>query len=327
MIATLPSPTGYTSCNLNSNPVGYLKLDTAYSAFQTFFGDVKTQSDTIIDNLKKELIENSSSPPPTPIKVEYNVYKENLIKTMEKIVDVIDVPYNIYSPYVNSDALKNGETVDIFSWLNCTIIGRDINATVNTIKKQLRGDLRVIFFVSLSDNCIIIAIMIVTTFLLNWYKFDPLENNPVGEMEFGKKMKEYDGENLSSDSNINSESISEKNKNESGSNEGTEDEEDDKKKNKEDEYSQKSQFGDNNGNNNNLENPQTINIKKTNDEDNKNNESKKFNKNKDDSSDSGESFRYNTIKKIAKNGDKENEINNPINNIDKNKKSINNPFN
>ena len=247
---------------------------------------------------------------------------------MKKIVDVIDVPYKIYSPYVNSDALKNGEIVDIFSWLNCTIIGRDINATLNTIKKQLRGDLRVIFFITLSDNCIIIAIMIVTTFLLNWYKFDPLENNPVGEMEFGKKKKEYDGENVSeiSDSNISSEDISEKNKN------GNESVRKDDKKSKikllkrnEDEYSQKSQFGDNNGNNNNLENPQTINIQKN--EDNKNNESKKYNKNKDDSSDSGESFRYNTIKKIAKNGDKENEIDNPINNIDKNKKSINNPFN
>ena len=250
---------------------------------------------------------------------------------MKKIVDVIDVPYKIYSPYVNSDALKNGEIVDIFSWLNCTIIGRDINATVNTIKKQLRGDLRVIFFITLSDNCIIIAIMIVTTFLLNWYKFDPLENNPVGEMEFGKKKKEYDGENVSdiSDSNISSEDISEKNKN--GNESVRTDDEDDKKskikslKRNEDEYSQKSQFGDNNGNNNNLENPQTINIQKN--EDNKNNESKKYNKNKDDSSDSGESFRYNTIKKIAKNGDKENEIDNPINNIDKNKKSINNPFN
>ena len=324
---TTSIPATYGSCNLDTRPVAaYTTLNDAYTAFQQFFNLIKSTtspgSDYLINQLKTDFTGSSGS-----IKADYDDYIIKLKATMKKIVDVIDVPYKIYSPSVNSDALKNGEIVDIFSWLNCTIIGRDINATVNTIKKQLRGDLRVIFFVSLSDNCIIIAIMIVTTFLLNWYKFDPLENNPVGEMEFGKKIKEYDGENLSGNSSINSESISEKNKNESGSNEGTEDEEDDKKKNKEDEYSQKSQFGDNNGNNNNLENPQTINIKKTNDEDNKNNESKKFNKNKDDSSDSGESFRYNTIKKIAKNGDKENEIDNPINNIDKNKKSINNPFN
>ena len=318
------SPTDYGTCTVNSPQYPYGNLDAAFTNFEEFFYSINSNSGGLITQLQNaftNLTLSSSS------KFEYNEYIIKLQETMKKIVDVIDVPYKIYSPYVNSDALKNGEIVDIFSWLNCTIIGRDINATLNTIKKQLRGDLRVIFFVSLSDNCIIIAIMIVTTFLLNWYKFDPLENNPVGEMEFGKKIKEYDGENLSGNSSINSESISEKNKNESGSNEGTEDEEDDKKKNKEDEYSQKSQFGDNNGNNNNLENPQTINIQKTNDEDNKNNESKKFNKNKDDSSDSGESFRYNTIKKIAKNGDKENEIDNPINNIDKNKKSINNPFN
>ena len=327
VIDTSPSPTGYDTCNLNNPPVtSYHTLEEAYNAFHYFFSAIKSNSAPGSGNLITQLKNDFTNPTPSSSsKVEYDGYITNLEETMKKIVDVIDVPYKIYSPYVNSDALKNGEIVDIFSWLNCTIIGRDINATVNTIKKQLRGDLRVIFFVSLSDNCIIIAIMIVTTFLLNWYKFDPLENNPVGEMEFGKKIKEYDGENLSGNSSINSESISEKNKNESGSNEGTEDEEDDKKKNKEDEYSQKSQFGDNNGNNNNLENPQTINIQKN--EDNKNNESKKYNKNKDDSSDSGESFRYNTIKKIAKNGDKENEIDNPINNIDKNKKSINNPFN
>ena len=328
VLTTSPSPTGY-NCDLNSNPVGYLKLNNAYSAFYSFFTYVEGSSNGLITNLKSDFIQTTTSDASS--KELYDDYIEKLTATMAELVKVIDVPYKIYSPYVNSDALKNGETVDIFSWLNCTIIGRDINATVNTIKKQLRGDLRVIFFVSLSDNCIIIAIMIVTTFLLNWYKFDPLENNPVGEMEFGKKKKEYDGENVSdiSDSNISSEDISEKNKN--GNESVRTDDEDDKKskikllKRNEDEYSQKSQFGDNNGNNNNLENPQTINIKKN--EDNKNNESKKYNKNKDDSSDSGESFRYNTIKKIAKNGDKENEIDNPINNIDKNKKSINNPFN
>ena len=331
VIDTTSIPTEYTSCDLNSPPVtSYTKLSHAYTAFQQFFSSIKSNtpsgSDYLITQLKNDFTASSGS-----IKADYDLYITKLKDTMEKIVEVIDVPYKIYSPYVNSDALKNGEIVDIFSWLNCTIIGRDINATVNTIKKQLRGDLRVIFFVSLSDNCIIIAIMIVTTFLLNWYKFDPLENNPVGEMEFGKKKKEYDGENVSdiSDSNISSEDISEKNKN--GNESVRTDNEDDKKsKNKllkrnEDEYSQKSQFGDNNGNNNNLENPQTINIKKN--EDYKNNESKKYNKNKDDSSDSGESFRYNTIKKIAKNGDKENEIDNPINNMDKKKKSINNPFN
>ena len=322
------SPTDYGTCTVNSPQYPYGNLDAAFTNFEEFFYSINSNSGGLITQLQNaftNLTLSSSS------KFEYNEYIIKLQETMKKIVDVIDVPYKIYSPYVNSDALKNGEIVDIFSWLNCTIIGRDINATVNTIKKQLRGDLRVIFFVSLSDNCIIIAIMIVTTFLLNWYKFDPLENNPVGEMEFGKKKKEYDGENVSdiSDSNISSEDISEKNKN---GNESvrTDDVEDKKSKIKllkrnEDEYSQKSQFGDNNGNNNNLENPQTINIQKN--EDNKNNESKKYNKNKDDSSDSGESFRYNTIKKIAKNGDKENEIDNPINNIDKNKKSINNPFN
>ena len=169
------SPTDYGSCVLNSHPViSYNKLIDAFSNFEEFFNSINSNSGGLITQLQNaftNLTLSSSS------KFEYNEYIIKLKATMKKIVDVIDVPYKIYSPYVNSDALKNGEIVDIFSWLNCTIIGRDINATVNTIKKQLRGDLRVIFFVSLSDNCIIIAIMIVTTFLLNWYKFDPLENN------------------------------------------------------------------------------------------------------------------------------------------------------
>jgi len=56
-------------------------------------------------------------------------------------------------------------------------------------KWWLREDLRIIFFISLTNDYLIIGIIIVITFLLNWYKFDPLENNPVGEIEIDEKKK------------------------------------------------------------------------------------------------------------------------------------------
>ena len=217
--------------------------------------------------------------------------------TLEDLKTVISDVYNAYADYVNVEALENGTYVSVFSWINCSVFGKDINATLNTMKKQLRGDLRIIFFISLTNDCIIIGIMVVVTFLLNWYKFDPLENNPVGEMEIGEKKKEYNSDEiysdgLSSSNNNNSEKIHD----DSNSDDGTEEDIEFRKKSEmkklNDEQSNKSQFGDN------INNPNKIKV------DNKNNI------NRDDmSSDSGmnetkklkNENESNMIKKISRN--------------------------
>ena len=255
----------------------------------------------IITNLQKEITSK------TDTNSLYSIYKDDkdkLKSTLEELKKVISDVYNAYANFVNVDALKNGSYVSVFSWINCTIFGKDINATLNIMKKELRGDLRVIFFISLTNDCLIIGIMVVITFLLNWYKFDPLENNPVGEMEIGEKKKEFDGDEIYSDGLSSSNNNSEKIHDESDSDYGTDDIEFRKKsemKKLNDEQSEHSQFGDN------INNPNTVNIKNNN--------------NLNYSSDSGESNKYSTIKK---NGNKKNEFENSTNKKD-NKTNTNHP--
>ena len=152
------------------------------------------------------------------------------------------------------------------------------------MKKELRGDLRVIFFISLTNDCLIIGIMVVITFLLNWYKFDPLENNPVGEMEIGEKKKEFDGDEIYSDGLSSSNNNSEKIHDDSDNDYGTDDIEFRKKSEMQklnDEQSNNSQFGDN------INNPNKINIR-----------NKKSINGDDNSSDSGNVYIKNNKKDI-----------------------------
>ena len=281
----------YSSCTITTTGLPYTGEDLSvaansfYNYFQQFIGSSSTVCSCnkgLIRHLKYLILDTSSTSPcttpPSPydsLKKIYDKDVEYLKKSLGYLKEAIDVVYNKYAEYVNVEALENGTYVSVFSWINCSVFGKDINATLNTMKKQLRGDLRIIFFISLTNDCIIIGIMVVVTFLLNWYKFDPLENNPVGEMEIGEKKKEYDGDEIYSDGLSSSNNNSEKIHDDSDNDYGTDDIEFRKKSEMQklnDEQSNNSQFGDN------INNPNKINVE------NKNNN----NNNRDDiSSDSG----------------------------------------
>ena len=107
---------------------------------------------------------------------------------LEAIKDDITGPvYNYFKGYVDLELAESGEEVDVFSWMNCSVFGRDLNATLNIMKRHFKKDLQNIFIITLVNNGVIIVEMILITFILNWYKYDPLENNPVGEMEINEK--------------------------------------------------------------------------------------------------------------------------------------------
>ena len=110
--------------------------------------------------------------------------------------DIIGPIYETYKNYVNLEELESGEEVNVFSWMNCTVFGKDLNATLNIMKKHFKKDLQNIFIITLINNGILISQMIIITFIINWYKYDPLENNPVGEMEINEKKIGDDGKEI-----------------------------------------------------------------------------------------------------------------------------------
>ena len=306
-IESYNSPTPH-SCTISAS-VPYDYLDDAATNFKECFKEF-IGGDSTYDSGNKDIITNLQNKITSKTDTDslYSIYKDDkdkLKSTLEELKKVISHVYNAYADYVNVDALKNGSYVSVFSWINCTIFGKDINATLNTMKKQLRGDLRIIFFISLTNDCIIIGIMVVVTFLLNWYKFDPLENNPVGEMEIVKKMNRFDKDFIYSEG-LSSSNISDKNSNNS-----------DRtnriffknKKKMIDDQSLKSQFGDQ------INNPSIIKVKNDN-QNNENNMIKPNNNNKknnlNNSSDSQDTFQLDIKKKLTMNKNKHDEADNPI---------------
>ena len=312
-----------SSCTFSPSFPPYSDLQQAAANFKTcfeqFIGNDGTPSGTVFGNkgIIKQLRDKiTKDAPVNSLKKIYNDYLNNLKDTLDDLKTVISDVYNAYADFVNVKALENGTYVSVFSWLNCTIFGKDINATLNIMKVQLRGDLRIIFFISITNDCIIIGIMIIVTFLLNWYKFDPLENNPVGEMEIGEIKKRF--QDIIYSNGLSYSNNSEKYDNYSDRTNRIFLKKKSKMKNLGDDQSLQSQFGD-----------KIKNVNKSKTENNFNNkgddiiENKIFNiKNKkknnlNNSSDSEDTFQYNMIKKLNMNKNKYDEDDNPISKINK----------
>ena len=311
----IPIFVSYPGCTISTIGLPYTNLQNAVDNFEKCFiqfigSDSGTLSGNkgIIKTLQDEITSDSGL---TSLKKRYEGHITSLKSTLEDLKTVISDVYNSYADYVNVEELENGTYVSVFSWLNCTIFGKDINATLNTMKVHLRRDLRIIFFISLSNNCVIIAIMVVVTFLLNWYKFDPLENNPVGEMEIGEKKNKYNSDEIYSDGLSNSIN-SKKSGNSSDRTNRILYNKKSKMKDLVDEQTLQSQFGDNIKNKNKFKTkgdymmePNIISQRKKN--------------NFNNSSDSGDTFQLNLKKNLTMNKKQYDEDDNPVSKINKKK--------
>jgi hypothetical protein len=181
---------------VTSKSPSFTTVQSAYTAFSDSIKDFKTQNDDII---KKILKEDTSGPSENIIelKAKYEACVREINTVLTNINDDIIGPiYETYKNYVNLEELESGEEVNVFSWMNCTVFGKDLNATLNIMKKHFKKDLQNIFIITLINNGILISQMIIITFIINWYKYDPLENNPVGEMEINEKKIGDDGKEI-----------------------------------------------------------------------------------------------------------------------------------
>ncbi len=202
------------------------------------------------------------------IKELQTFYKDNYVVPHKSILEnintnIISGIYEAFKDYVNSEKLENGEEVNVFSWMNCSVFGRDLNATLNIMKKHFKKDMQKIFILTLVNNGFIITQMVILTFLLNWYKYDPLEKNPVGEMEI--KEKEINDEK---NSNINEDEENENDDNSDGT-------ENNIKNNSYEDSNNDNETDDNNTNNNlknnNLDSPEVIEVNNPNKNNTRNN--------------------------------------------------------
>jgi hypothetical protein len=210
-----PSNSGYTCIKISDLDASTTRYDSAcplVSSKSPTFNSVKEAVQKLGVELKnyesnnKDILTNllvTTNPSDYKgIKDLQNYYKNDFVTRHNAILtsineNIISGIYNAFKNYVNLEKLEAGEKVNIFSWMNCSVFGRDLNATLNIMKKHFKKDMQNMFIITLVNNGIIISQMVILTFLLNWYKYDPLENNPVGEMEIKEKEKKIDDEKIS----------------------------------------------------------------------------------------------------------------------------------
>ena len=109
----------------------------AYTEFSVPIKNFKDNSDTLINKI---LVGDTSSTPPSNIQKLKDYYKQCVTQINAVLTeinrDIIGPIYETYKNYVNLEELESGEEVNVFSWMNCTVFGRDLNATLNIMKKH-----------------------------------------------------------------------------------------------------------------------------------------------------------------------------------------------
>ena len=72
--------------------------------------------------------------------------------------------HELFSELLNDttdDTRQLKDDFDLFSWMNCTAIGQDYNATLSTLKSNLTEEMRVITYCSLACEILIISILYI----------------------------------------------------------------------------------------------------------------------------------------------------------------------
>jgi len=118
--------------------------------------------------------------------------KETIKKIKEKIADPFwDVFGELVNDKTNYAGVEDAEKVDIFGWLNCSVLGKDYNITMNTIKTTFVTDLKIVTYCSLIFEGLIIALYFIIISLANNIRDKEFEKN---ENKYDIESKKDDGE-------------------------------------------------------------------------------------------------------------------------------------
>ena len=108
---------------------------------------------------------------------------------------IIDPFWEVFGELVNDTTNYTGideaEKVDIFGWVNCSILGKNYNITMNTIKTTFVTDLQIVTYCSLISEGLIIALYFIIISLANNIRDKELEKT---ENKYDVESKKDDGE-------------------------------------------------------------------------------------------------------------------------------------
>ena len=135
---------------------------------------------------------NINSPPTITLNMIRNDFKSKFIDPIKTVINDIDEKitsrvYEVFNEFLNDTTkdtykLRNSTDFNLFSWMNCSAIGQDYNATLSTLKSSLTKELKIITYVSLFFEFLSIAnlyIMVGLSKNLRDKKYEKNEENNV----------------------------------------------------------------------------------------------------------------------------------------------------
>ena len=196
-IVPSPDPSSYASrysgaCALENNP----PLANAQTGAQNYIDTLKSyysQNKNNLDGNESTSITSRLVTMKNSFKTDFINYMLITIKNIkEKIADPFwDVFGELVNDKTNYAGVEDAEKVDIFGWLNCSVLGKDYNITMNTIKTTFVTDLKIVTYCSLIFEGLIIALYFIIISLANNIRDKEFEKN---ENKYDIESKKDDGE-------------------------------------------------------------------------------------------------------------------------------------
>ena len=159
-----------TACSLiNTND--FRDVKSAVYAYIKFFSEYKDKNTALIDTIldDQEITYGTETQTLPGLKSVRDNFKENFINRVKLITptiheEITGAVYSLFSELLNDttkDTRNLKDDFNLFSWMNCTAIGQDYNATLSTLKSNLTEEMRVITYCSLICELLLITVLYI----------------------------------------------------------------------------------------------------------------------------------------------------------------------
>jgi hypothetical protein len=182
-----------TVCPLQNNPF-FSSIQTAATKYHISLTQYNTGNQALLNKIL-----NGHSPVVglSQMKDEFQTDFIDKMKITIKIIkeEIADPFWKVFGELVNDktkySGIEDAEKIDIFGWLNCSVLGKNYNITMNTIKTTFVTDLKVVTYCSLISEGLIIALYFIIVSLANNIRDKEYEKN---ENKYDIESKKDDGE-------------------------------------------------------------------------------------------------------------------------------------
>ena len=157
------------------------KINSAAQSLIQQLNNYKVENTQLINDIKNNPINSTKN-----LESIYNESLSYMKNSLEKSIEIIDIVYNVFYKYINNDPIENPDNyenpkVNVFSFLNCSSLGRDLNITIFIIKKKLTNSFLNVTIINYIMNFVTIFISILVVFILNLYKIDENKKIDISE--------------------------------------------------------------------------------------------------------------------------------------------------